>query len=225
MKTLARTSRAPLPAIVLALAGCVDLTGVPIMQGCCGLDAGGNYTYPLSLTETDNMIRGDTVRISAFTSQGDPKSTWELTGPAVFVLGADAVDARIITPVDRVTIRATGTGEVNVKAVRADKADSATGSFFVADSADVTLRIAGSKDLSLGVGDDRWIGAQLLDRTGKWYRAAFVWSSSDTSAVTLADGANPTPFGRMAHGRSAGVANVVVAFGAQRDTARVKVVP
>jgi hypothetical protein len=143
----------------------------------------------------------------------------------VFVLGPDAVDTRIITAVDRVTIRATGTGEVNVKAVRADKADSARASFFVADSADVTVRIAGSKDLSVGVGAELWIAAQLLDRTGKWYRAAFVWTSSDTNAVTLADGANPTPFGRMAHGRAAGVANVVVAFGAQSDTARVKVGP
>src|SRR4051812_8275958 len=142
MKTLSRTLRAPLPTILLALAGCGDLTGIASTQDCCGWDGGGgSYTYPLSLTETDNMLRGDAVRVSAWSSQGDPKSTWELTGPAVFVLGLDTVDTRINTPVDAVTIRATGTGEVNVKAVRADKADSVTASFFVVDSADVTLAI------------------------------------------------------------------------------------
>ena len=87
-------------------------------QDCCLWGGGGSYTYPLSLTYTDNMLRGDTAQILAWTSQGDPKSTWELTGPAMFVLGPDTVDTRIITPVDRVTIRGTGTGAVSVKAMR-----------------------------------------------------------------------------------------------------------
>jgi len=225
MKTLSRTLRATPPAILLAFAACVDLSGVHIESDCCGPGGGASYTYPLTLTQTDNMIRGDTARISVWATQGDPKSTWELTGPAVFVLGPDTVDTRIITPVDSVTMRATGTGEVKVKAVRASKADSATASFFVADSADVTLRIAGSKDRDLRVGAELVISAQLLDRTGKWYRATIVWSSSDTNTVTLANDINPTPFSRVVRGHAAGAANVVVAFGPQRDTARVRVVP
>ena len=214
MKTLSRTVRATPPAILLAFAACVDLSGVQIESDCCGPGGGASYTYPLTLTQTDNMLRGDTARISVWATQGDPKSTWELTGPAVFVLGPDTVDTRIITPVDGVTMRATGTGEVKVKAVRASKADSATASFFVADSADVTLRIAGSKDRDLRVGAELVISAQLLDR-----------SSSDTNTVTLANDINPTPFSRLVRGHAAGVANIVVSFGPQRDTARVRVVP
>jgi len=225
MKTLSRTLRATLPTIVLALAGCGGLTGIPIQDCCPWGGGGGSYTYPLALGPTDNMIRGDTAEIFAWTSEGDPKSTWVLSGPAVFVLGPDTVDTKIITPVDRATIRATGAGEVNVKAMRVNSADSATASFFVADSADVTLRIAGSRDFSVGVGAELWIAAQLLDKTGKWYRAALVWSSSDTGTVSLTDAVNPTPLVRMAHARAAGVARVVAAFGAQRDTVRVQVVP
>src|SRR4051812_36746466 len=157
MKTLSRTFSVPLASILLALAGCVDLTGVTGAWDCCGAGGAGAYSYPLSLTYIDNMLSGDTARISAWSTQGDPKSTWELTGPAVFVLDSHTVDTQIVTPVDLVTIRGTGTGEVNLKVVRASKMDSVTATFFVTDSANVTLRVAGSKDRRVGVGGEAWI--------------------------------------------------------------------
>ena len=226
MKALSRTVRATLPAILLAFAACdVDLSGITLDQTCCLGGGGAPFVVPLALTPPVNILRGDYAQISAWTTQGDPKSTWELTGPAVFVLGPDTVDTRIVTPVGSVTVRGTGAGEVKVKAVRANTVDSATASFFVADSADVTLRIAGSKDLNLRVGNEFVIAAQLLDRSGRWYGAAFVWTSSDTNIVTLAYDTSPTPFSRIVRGRAAGAAKVVVAVGAQRDTARVQVAP
>lgn len=209
----------------MALAGCIDLTGLNFGEGCCGMSGGGGYSFPLTLTQADNMLRGDSARIRAWGSQGDPASTWELTGPAVFVLSRDSVATRVTTPVDAVTIRTTGTGEVRVKALRAGTIDSTTTSFFVADSADVTLSMPGPKDRTVRLAAETWISAQLLDRTGRWYRAALIWSSSDTGAVTLADGVNPTPLGKMAHGRVQGAASVVVAFGVRHDTVRVQVVP
>lgn len=211
--------------MLLAFAACVDLSGVTIEQDCCAPGGGAPYVFPLSLTPTVNILRGDTARIEVWTTQGDPKSTWELTGPAVFVLGQDTVDTRIVTPVGSVTVRGTGAGEVKVKAKRASQGDSVSASFFVADSADVTLRIAGSKDLNVRVGNELVITAQLLDRTGRWYGAAFIWTSSDTNTVTLASAINPTPSTTVVRGRAVGAAKVVVAVGAQRDTTRVQVTP
>jgi hypothetical protein len=224
MTTRAWTARATLPAILVALAGCfeLDLTGLTLDQSCCG---GLSYEYPLTLTETHNMLSGDTARISTFASRGDPKATWVVTGPAVFVRGRETIGTRITTPVDAVTIRGTGNGVVTVKAVRTSEADSAAASIFVADSARVTLSIAGNKDRSVRVGGEIGISAQLLDANGRWYLAALAWSSSDTSIVTLSDVVNPTPVARMARGRAAGAAKITVAFGTQRDTVGVAVVP
>jgi hypothetical protein len=109
--------------------------------------------------------------------------------------------------------------------VRANKADSASASFFVTDPSNVTLRIVQGKNVTVRVGAEQWVAAHLLDAGGRYYRGSMLWSSSDTNIVTLRDGATPSPFGRFARGRSIGTANVVVGFLQQRDTARIEVVP
>lgn len=212
-------------ALLWAATGCseriVGLTG----WNCCGLGGGGSFTYPLTLSYVDNFLSGDSVRVSAWTSSGDPQSTWEITGPAVFVAGPDSIATQITSPVSDVWIRGSGSGAVSVKAVRWNKVDSTTTSFFVAAPSEVTLRIVQGRELNIRVGGEGWIATHLLGSQGRYYRGAFLWTSSDTTVVTLVDEVNHSPFVKVPRGRAVGTAKVVVSFREQRDTARVSVSP
>jgi len=212
-------------ALLPAAVGCGDWIAGPSLSNWGDGGGGGSYDYPLRLGDVPNLVAGDSMHVSVWTSLGDPSSTWELTGPAVFVLPNGAVTTRISSGVSEVWIRGTGSGAASVKAIRNNTVDSATASFLVADPSEVTLHVVQGRDLSLRVGADGWIVAQLLDSQNRWYGGALEWSSSDTNAVTLVDGANPTPFGKLAHARAVGSPKIVIAYREQRDTATVTVVP
>jgi len=212
-------------ALLLAAGGCGDWIAGPSITSWGDGGGGGPYAYPLSLTDVPNLVTGDSAPVSVWASLGNPQATWELTGPAVFVLGGGAVATRISSAVSEVWIRGTGPGTASVKAVRSTGIDSATTSFYVADPSDVTLRVVQGRELTIRVGGDGWIAANLLDSQNRWYGGALAWSSSDTNTVTLVDGVNPTPFGRFAHGKATGGAKIVVAYRGQRDTASVTVMP
>lgn len=212
-------------ALLLAAGGCGDWIAGPSITSWGDGGGGGSYAYPLSLTDVPNLVTGDSVRVSVWASLGSPQATWELTGPAVFVLGSGAVATQISSPVSEVWIRGTGPGAASVKAVRSTGIDSATTSFYVADPADVTLRVVQGRELTLRVGADGWIAANLLDSQNRWYAGALEWISTDTNTVTLTEGVNPTQLGKFAHGKAIGSARIVIAFRDQRDTATVSVVP
>ena len=211
-------------ALLAAVGGCGDWVAGPSLSNW-GDGGGGSYDYPLSLGDVPNLVSGDSMQVAVWTSSGDPSSTWELTGPAVFVLPNGSVTTRISAAVAEVWIRGTGSGVARVRAIRNNTVDSATASFLVADPSEVTLRVVQGRDVTIRVGDDRWIAAQLLDSQNRWYGGALEWSSSDTNAVTLAEGANPTDFGKFARARAVGSAKIVIAYRGQRDTATVTVAP
>ena len=211
-------------ALLGTTTGCFEPTGLGLDMNCCAMGGGGNPNYPLWLSATDNMLRGDTIRILTFASSGDTRSTWELTGPAVFVLG-DSTSTRITTPVADALVRASGSGAVTVRAARAGTTESAFQSFFVADPSEVILKIVQGRNTLVRVGAESWVAAHLLDATGRYYRGPVAWTSSDTSKMILIEGANISPFGKFARGRAAGSAYVVVSFLQRRDTALVEIVP
>ena len=211
-------------AFLPAAAACGDWIAGPSISNWGDGGGGGSFDYPLTITGASNLLTGDSARVSVWASSADPKSTWELTGPAVFVLGTGAVATRIALPVSDVWIRATGSGAVSVKAVR-HGVDSAATSFYIADPAEVTLRIVQGRDLSIRVAGEGWVVAHLYDSENRYYDAAFEWSSSDTNAVILGEDGYHSQCCRFAHGQSVGSARVVIAYREQRDTATVSVVP
>jgi hypothetical protein len=198
-------------------------TGLGIDLDCCGMGGGGPFTSPLGLPLTENFLIGDTARVSVFAT-GDAKSTWEISGPAVFVLGPDSVSTQVTTPVTNVLVRGTGTGAVTLTARRALFGETAISTFFVADPSEVTLRMS-SSDIGLKVGADRWIEAHLRDSAGRYYRGRLTWASTDSSTVTLVDNGNVFLQGKFARGFKVGIAYVVVAMPGQRDSARAVVEP
>jgi hypothetical protein len=208
-----------------ATGACGDWIAGPSITNWGDGGAGGSYDYPFQLTDVPNVVAGDSMRVSVWASSGDASATWELTGPAVFVLRTGAVTTRIPSSVSDVWIRGTGSGAASVKAVRNNSVDSATASFYVADASEVRLRVVQGGALTIRVGADGSVVANLLDSQNRCYAGAFQWSSTDTNVVTIAEDANHSPFGKFAHGQAAGSAKIVIVYRDQRDSAFVTVVP
>ena len=186
---------------------------------CC--DPGPiNIDIPL-LINAENVMSGDTVTIRTVTTRSDGKSTWQLTGPAVFVIGSDSAKS-ISTPTATVTVRGSGSGVVLITARTAS--ETATAEFRVATPSEVALRIGTEKELTMRLGDQRWISVQLIDDAGRSYRGVLGWASTNTNTVIVREeGAYFT--GRFIQGIASGKANVIVSYHVLRDTSRVEVVP
>ena len=181
------------------------------------------YTGPMGLTlgYPNNLLSGDTARVISF--GGTQPLSWEMSGPAVFVLGSDSGTTQSLRGAPSVLIRGVGVGAATITVSSGQERSTRT--FLVADPSAVRLRIVQGNDARIVLGMQRWMLAQLLDAAGNYYSydlGDMTWTSRDPTIVQLILDSRE-PRGRFALANAVGSTTLVVAFRAQRDSTTVVV--